>query len=158
MKSGHTTKITWLVLATLLCAPADAESSSSCRPTVESSRTLVLDFYREALIRKRPRIAFERYMSPDFVEHKQDVPEGTRTAVAAFLEGLMQELPQARWEILRSVAEPGLVMLHVRFEPAPGAPAYMIVDVFRVEGCRIVEHWDVVAPPRDPVSSPGSQK
>ena len=59
----------------------------------------------------------------------------------------MKQLPQARWEILRSVADADMVAIHARFQPAPGAPEYAIADFFRIENCRIVEHWDVVAPP-----------
>ena len=88
-------------------------------------------------------------MSAGFVEHKPDVPNGGRAAVADFLEGLIKELPDAKWEILRTVAEKNLVFLHARFTPAPGAPPYAIADIFRIDNCVIVEHWDVVGPPRD---------
>jgi predicted SnoaL-like aldol condensation-catalyzing enzyme len=40
-----------------------------------------------------------------------------------------------------------MVFLHARFTPAAGAPPYAIADIFRLKGCKIVEHWDVVAPP-----------
>jgi predicted SnoaL-like aldol condensation-catalyzing enzyme len=120
-----------------------------CKPSVETSRSLVLAFYKRALIEKQPRAAFSRYVSPGFVEHKPDVPNGDRAAVADFLEDLVKELPNARWEVLRTVAERNFVFLHARFTPAPGAPPYAIADLFRVEDCAIVEHWDVVGPPRD---------
>ena len=140
-----------LVLAMVCCASARAETSPNvpCEPTAEASRNLVLSFYKQALIDKRPGAAFEQYVSPDFVEHKPDVPNGGRRAVADFLEGLIKELPDAKWEILRTVAERDFVFLHARFTPAPGAPPYAIADLFRVERCTIVEHWDVVGPPRD---------
>lgn len=139
------------VLATAGCAgvPAEPRSRTSCTPTVEASRDLVLSFYRLALIDKQPRAAFGKYVSPDFVEHKPDVPTGGRDAVVDFLEGLLKDLPDARWEILRTVAEEDHVFLHARFTPAPGAPAYAIADLFRIQDCSIVEHWDVVGPPRE---------
>lgn len=74
-----------------------------------------------------------------------------------FLEGLIDELPEARWEILRTVAEEDLVFLHARFTPAPGAPPYAIADLFRIEDCAIVEHWDVVGPPREGQPNPNSR-
>ena len=140
-----------LALATAGCASTRAESSTNgaCRPTVEASRNLVLAFYRKALIDKQPRAAFEQYVAVDFVEHKPDVPNGGRDAVADFLEGLVKDLPDAKWEILRTVAEKDYVFLHARFTPAPGAPPYAIADLFRIQDCAIVEHWDVVGPPRD---------
>lgn len=140
-----------LVLTTVCCVSARAETNSnaSCEPTAEASRKLVLSFYNQALIDKRPRSAFEQYVSPDFIEHKPDVPDGGRGAVADFLEGLVKELPDAKWEVLRTVAEKDFVFLHARFTPAPGAPPYAIADLFRIADCAIVEHWDVVGPPRE---------
>jgi predicted SnoaL-like aldol condensation-catalyzing enzyme len=107
----------------------------------------VLAFYNEGLVGLRPRAAFERHMGPDFIEHKPDVPRGTRDAAAAYLEALIANVPDPRWSIVRTIAEGDLVFLHGRFTPAPGAPPYAVADVFRVQGCKIVEHWDVVAPP-----------
>jgi predicted SnoaL-like aldol condensation-catalyzing enzyme len=47
-----------------------------------------------------------------------------------------------------------MVALHARFEPAPGAGEYAIADFFRLENCRIVEHWDVVAGPSTAKGNP----
>jgi predicted SnoaL-like aldol condensation-catalyzing enzyme len=99
------------------------------------------------LVERQPHAAFERYMSADFVEHKPDVPDGTREAVATYLAGLIKSVPEPRWEVLRTVAEGDLVFLHARFTPAKGAPPYAVADLFRLKNCQIVEHWDVVAGP-----------
>jgi predicted SnoaL-like aldol condensation-catalyzing enzyme len=88
-----------------------------------------------------------KYASPDFLEHKPDVPEGTREATILYLEALIHELPAPRWELLRTIAEGDFVVLHARFTPAEGAPSYAIADIFRLKDCAIVEHWDVVAAP-----------
>jgi predicted SnoaL-like aldol condensation-catalyzing enzyme len=117
----------------------------------------VLAFYTEALVGLNPRAAFERHMSDDFVEHKPDVPEGTREATAAFLEQLIANLPQPRWTVERTIAEGDLVFLHARFSPAAGAPEYAIADVFRLSGCKVVEHWDVVGPPTEEQRNPNSR-
>ena len=120
---------------------------TSCRPGAGVNRHVVLTFYRRALVDKDVRGAFEAFMTPDFVEHKAGIGDGSREATILFLEGLIKQLPQARWEVLRSVADDDMVAIHVRFRPATGAPEYAIADFFRLENCRIVEHWDVVAPP-----------
>lgn len=113
----------------------------------ENNRGVVLAFYREALAGLQPRHAFARYAAPEFVEHKADVPEGTRDATVAYLEDLMRSCPDPRWEVVRTIAEGDLVFLHARFTPAAGAPAYAIADVFRLHDGLLVEHWDVVAGP-----------
>jgi predicted SnoaL-like aldol condensation-catalyzing enzyme len=119
----------------------------ACSGSAEANRRIVLAFYDEGLVGLQPRAALERYMTPQFVEHKPDVPQGTREATASFLEQLIANVPQPRWEVIRTIAEGDFVFLHGRFTPAAGAPAYAIADVFRLEDCKIAEHWDVVAPP-----------
>ena len=74
------------------CATTEARRGgvlSSCDGFAEANRKVVLAFYHEGLMGLEPRTAFERHMTPDFVEHKPDVPHGTREASAAFLEQLI---------------------------------------------------------------------
>jgi predicted SnoaL-like aldol condensation-catalyzing enzyme len=138
-----------LLLGTSVTVEARSSRAQPCG-SIEDNRRTVIAFYTEGMIGLKPRQAFERYMSPDFVEHKPDVPGGTRTETSAFLEKLMADVPTARWKIERTIAEGDLVFLHARFSPAPGAPEYALADVFRLKDCKIVEHWDVVgAPPKE---------
>ena len=127
-----------------------AAAAATCQPSASVHRQLVSDFYREALIEKQPKAAFAKYMAPDFIEHKPDIAQPTRDGAADFLAGIIADVPEARWEVLRVIADGDLVALHARFTPEPGAPPYAIADFFRVKDCRIVEHWDVVAgPPKE---------
>ena len=91
--------------ATLLVGTAKA--AQVCDDSPASNRRVVLAFYTEGLIGRQPRHAFERYMAPGFVEHKPDVPLGTREAAATFLEELIAEMPQSRWEGLRTISGGG---------------------------------------------------
>ena len=118
------------------------------------AKTLVLDFYKQALSDRKPKEAFARYASADFVDHAASVPGGSRDDSAAALEALFGQMPSGTWTIVRSAAENDLVFLHVRVTPAPGAPEVAIAEIFRVQGDKIVEHWDVVAPaPDKPVNA-----
>ncbi|HUQ13275.1 MAG TPA: nuclear transport factor 2 family protein [Novosphingobium sp.] len=126
-----------------------------CRAGAGTSEFVATSFYRRALIDKQVRAGFEGFVDPGFIEHKSDIASGDREGAIRFLEGLVTELPEARWEILRVVSNRNLVAIHARFTPAPGAPSYAIADFFRVADCRIVEHWDVVAPP--PRDAPNPQ-
>jgi len=131
--------------------------ASKCQSSESANRQVVLDFYTEALINQKPRAAFDRYVADSFVEHKPDIPGGTKEATAAFLEELIKEMPAPKWEIVRTIAENDLVFLHARFTPAHGAEPYAIADVFRLQSCMIVEHWDVVAGPPKESRNPHSR-
>ena len=91
------------IIAVALLALAGCHGSQSvrsaqgqCTGSAQDHREVVLAFYRLALIERRPREAFEQYAAPGMIEHKPDVPAGTRGAVISYLEELMAELPQAR--------------------------------------------------------------
>src|SRR5688500_15515378 len=112
----------WFLLgASAVASAGDAQVPAACSTSPDATREIVLAFYRTGLVGLQPRAAFERYVSTGFVEHKPDVDAGTREATAAYLERLIKSLPQARWEILRTIAEGDHVFLHARFTPAPGA-------------------------------------
>ncbi len=114
-------------------------------PNVQSPKSVVLDFYKLALEQFKPKDAFERYASPDFVEHSAEIEE-TREATIAFLSDLIARFPAPKWKIVRSAAEGDLVFLHVHVTPAPSDRGVGIVEIFRVQNGKIVEHWDVIQP------------
>jgi predicted SnoaL-like aldol condensation-catalyzing enzyme len=119
-----------------------------------SPKEIVLEFYRLALEKFDPKAAFETYATPDFVEHSADIAEGTRQAAIDFLLGLIQRFPAPKWQVVRSAAEGDLVFLHVHVTPAPGERGVAIVEIFRVQKGKIVEHWDVIQPvPEKPVNA-----
>src|SRR5579863_2685891 len=122
-------------------------------PNLQSPKSVILEFYKLALEQFKPKEAFERYATPNLVEHSADIAGGTRQAAIAFLEDLIRKFPQPKWEIIRSAAEGDLVFLHVHVTPAPGERGVVIVEIFRVQNGKIVEHWDVVhAVPEKPVN------
>jgi predicted SnoaL-like aldol condensation-catalyzing enzyme len=154
MKSYHA-----LAAALLVSYGVAADSrkvAGRCGGT-ESSRAIVREFYQLALVERHPADAFAHYMSPDFLEHKADLAEPTRDGISAYLQDVIKTLPAARWEIVRIVADRDMVALHARFTPAPGAAPYAIADFFRLKGCKIVEHWDVVAAPPKQQRNPNSR-
>jgi predicted SnoaL-like aldol condensation-catalyzing enzyme len=139
---SSSTRAAWVALGLLaMCAdPAPARDGG------QTPKAVVLAFYKLALSDFKPEDAFARYATADFVDHAPDVPGGGRKDAAAALRGLFAQMPKGRWTIVRSAAEGDLVFLHVRVDPAPGAPPVAIAEIFRVKGHRIVEHWDVVRP------------
>jgi predicted SnoaL-like aldol condensation-catalyzing enzyme len=98
-------------------------------------------FYRQ----KKVRQAFEEWVHPDYVQHKPTLPDG-REPVIRFLEGLVERFPDRVFTIYRVIASDDLVAVHYHSQASPEDRGFAVVDIFRVEGCRMVEHWDVVQP------------
>ena len=141
-------------MLTAIALLAHAATATVCRPSSANSVALVRKFYTTALVERDVRKAFERDVDRDFIEHKPDIAASNRSGAITFLEGLIAQLPDARWSVLRITGDSGLVAVHARFVPARGAPAYAIADFFRVKNCKIVEHWDVVAGPPENAANP----
>ena len=135
------------ILAAAAAALGGSALAQTCDPSPETHRRIVLEFYQQALVGLQPRAGFERFVAPEFVEHKPDIETGTRDGAVAFLEALIKETPSPSWKVLRTVAEGDLVFLHASFTPAAGAAPYAGADLFRLKDCKIVEHWDVVGAP-----------
>jgi predicted SnoaL-like aldol condensation-catalyzing enzyme len=98
-------------------------------------------FYRK----KEVRQAFESWVHPDYIQHKPTLPDG-RDAVINFLEKLLERYPERIFTIYRVIASDDLVAVHYHSQATPEDLGFAVVDIFRVEDCRMVEHWDVVQP------------
>jgi predicted SnoaL-like aldol condensation-catalyzing enzyme len=95
----------WALLVMAASPTADTAAATSCDGSVATNRKIVLAFYNEGLVGRSPQKAFMRHMAPDFVEHKPEIAQGTREETAKFLAQIIAEAPEARWEIIRTIAE-----------------------------------------------------
>src|ERR1043165_7121363 len=107
----------------------------------EANKKTVVEFYNKALNDKDFEAA-SRYLGSRYTQHNPvaaDGPEG----LEGFLGFLRDKFPQSRSEIKRVFAEGDYVILHVHAVREPGTRGRAIVDIFRLENGKIVEHWDV---------------
>jgi predicted SnoaL-like aldol condensation-catalyzing enzyme len=112
--------------------------------TAEEQRTLdfVLEMYREVLIRMDSS-KVDHYLSPDYIQHSSLAPPGL-DSLKSFLDTVRRESPDATQEIKRAFVDGDHVVVHVHVRRFKGDPGFAVVDIFRVAGGRIVEHWDVL--------------
>jgi predicted SnoaL-like aldol condensation-catalyzing enzyme len=107
-----------------------------------SAREVVLDFYEAALNDKDVDRAKE-FLGETYIQHNPWVADGPE-ALLGFVRFRREKYPQSRNEVKRVIAEGDLVALHVHSVLVPGTPGRSIVDIFRVDGDKVVEHWDVI--------------
>jgi predicted SnoaL-like aldol condensation-catalyzing enzyme len=107
-----------------------------------SPREIVLAFYEAALNQKDVEKA-KLYLGDTYIQHNPHVPDGPE-GFFRFVRFRRDRYPQARNEVKRVIADADLVALHVHSVVVPGTPGRQIVDIFRVEDGKVVEHWDVI--------------
>jgi predicted SnoaL-like aldol condensation-catalyzing enzyme len=103
------------------------------------NKALVLEAF-ETLFNRRDYPAAERYWSPHYVQHSAHIPPGREG-----LFDLVRNTPATmRYENALTVADGDYVLLHGRFSGIGQPAAWVVVDIVRVEGGRLAEHWDVI--------------
>ena len=108
---------------------------------LERNKKNVVDFYEKGL-NQRDFAAASQYFGATYIQHNPfaaDGPEGFK----AFLDFLRAKFPQSKSEIKRVFAEGDYVILHVHAVREPGTRGRAIVDIFKLENGKVVEHWDV---------------
>jgi predicted SnoaL-like aldol condensation-catalyzing enzyme len=112
-----------LVVVALVPRPGAAADAAQ----QEANKKAVVEFYDKA-INQKDFGAASAYPGPRYTQHNPNAADGP--------EGLKAFL----------LADGDYVILHVHAVREPGARGNAIVDIFKLENGKIVEHWDVVQP------------
>jgi predicted SnoaL-like aldol condensation-catalyzing enzyme len=110
---------------------------------VEAAKKSVVEFCDKAFNQKDFDAA-KPYFGPQFIDHDPGATADGIESFKRFLGFLRGKFPEARFEIKRVVAEGDYVIVHAHGVREPGTPGRAIVDIFRLDHGKIVEHWDVI--------------
>lgn len=107
----------------------------------ETNKDIAVAFYK-TVIEGRVEDAFRRYAGSPYRQHNPLIEDG--------MEGLQKVaswLTEARCEIKNAFADGDHVILHSHWHGLSDNPrGEAVVDIFRLEGGKVVEHWDVIQP------------
>lgn len=110
---------------------------------LDANKQLVRDFYELAFNQQEPAAAAERYVGHTYRQHNPGAGDGVAPFVA-FVTGFVTAFPKLRVDLKRLVAEGDFVVLHSHFVRQPGDRGISVIDIFRLEAGKLVEHWDVL--------------
>ncbi len=94
-----------------------------------------------------------RFIGDRYIQHNPTARDGLE-GLKAFIDFLRAKFPESHSDIKQAFADGNYVILHVHSVRVPGTLGRAIVDIFRLENGKVVEHWDVVQDiPEHPANS-----
>jgi predicted SnoaL-like aldol condensation-catalyzing enzyme len=112
--------------------------------TEAANKRTVLSFYETALNNKDFDSA-ANLLGDHYTQHNPRIADGIE-GFRAFVDDLRTNFPDLSATVARLFAEGDFVIAHTHGVRVPDQPGTAIVDIFRLENTKIVEHWDVMQP------------
>lgn len=134
-----------LVKVFALCAAAmfgAATAHATAPEQLEKNKEIVVAFYQKALNDKDIEGAIAM-MGSSYTQHNARILDG-KEGFRQFFTAFKQKFPQSHSQIVRVFAEGDYVILHVHMVREPGTRGEAVMDIFRLEDGKLVEHWDVL--------------
>jgi predicted SnoaL-like aldol condensation-catalyzing enzyme len=131
-----------LCLALAACQQQSAETSGPSQE--ERNKETVIAFY-DAAINDKDFEAASAYLGDKYIQHNPlaaDGPEGLK----AFLDFAKENLVTFKVEFKRVFADGDYVIVHAHAKANPDDRGSAVMDIFRLENGKVVEHWDVIQP------------
>jgi len=128
-----------VLLAAVIAAPASAGISK--KPNAQK----VIAFMDMVFNQKKVKEGFDKYVGDKYIQHNPIAPDGPQAAVEVLTKAL-QALPGWTYDFKHCYVDGNIVVLHSHVKMKPDDRGMAVVDIFRFEKGKIVEHWDVVQP------------
>jgi len=130
-----------LVLGTVLLATIVGSANAADSGDLERNKALVKQFF--AAVEGRDKATVEKIVREDYIQHMPMIPSG-RAAILHYIDMVAPKGLGKMPQFARVIAEGDLVMVHFRREDPNGPVATM--EIFRIQGGQIAEHWAVTEP------------
>ncbi len=93
----------------------------------------------------KPAQAVAQFIGANYRQHNPDAKDGPQ-GVIGYASEYIKANPELKIEFKKIIAEGDLVAVHSYLKPNPSDLGVAVVDIFRVENGKLVEHWDVMQP------------
>jgi predicted SnoaL-like aldol condensation-catalyzing enzyme len=112
----------------------------SVNQQMEDNKKLVASLYQDVFGDKNID-AVDKYLSDNYIQHNPGVADG-KEALKTALKVWFKGAPKEKIDIQHLGADGNFVYIHTRSKQ--GNKTISVMDIFRIDGNKIVEHWDVL--------------
>ena len=109
---------------------------------MEENKKTIAAFY-DAALNQKDFDAASKYLGTRYTQHNPGAADGP-DGLKGFIAFLKDKFPNNRSEIKRIFADGDYVIVHVHAVREPGTRGNAIIDIFKLENGKVVEHWDVI--------------
>ena len=110
--------------------------------TTEKNRVFIEAFAEVFYKQKNVRKAFMDFVAEDYIQHNPSISNGREEAIKMLEPKFSSK--DAAFEIKRILVDSDLVAIHLNGKLSANTLGVAVVDMYRIESGKIVEHWDVL--------------
>ena len=110
---------------------------------LENNKRIIREWTELAINGRKPDEAVAKYMGNTYRQHNPQASDGPEPFIN-FIKYFTQKFPDFHLDTKRMIAEGDLVVTHSHLTRHRGDRGQAVVDIFRLEDGKIVEHWDAV--------------
>lgn len=111
------------------------------KASVENNAVIARKFF-EAIVNEKNFDTASLYIGNWYTEHDPQGMDGP-SGLKSYIDFLRENYPNSHVDIKRMIADRDYVIFHVHSILVPGTRGQAIVDIFRLDHGKVVEHWDV---------------
>ncbi len=109
-----------------------------------TNKEVIAAFYKE-FFNDHVVEAAEKYVREDYIQHNPGVDQGRQALMDAFADKF-KEHPDFHLNIKFMIEENDMVAVYLKNVDPEGNTKCRVVDIYRLEGGKLAEHWDVLQP------------
>jgi predicted SnoaL-like aldol condensation-catalyzing enzyme len=133
---------TSMAVSVMSLASAWAATPVSSAKPKNPSEVAVVEFLDMTFNQKHFDEAFNRFVGPYYRQHNPTVPDG-KEPILKLLHQFMPSTPDLHYDFRNVWSDGDRVIVHSHVTTGATDRGKAVIDIFRLEKGRIVEHWDV---------------
>jgi predicted SnoaL-like aldol condensation-catalyzing enzyme len=131
--------VTVLACALAMSIATTAAAGLSKNPKAQKA----MAFLDMVFNKKKVKEGFDTYVGDKYIQHNPIAADGKEAAVAV-LGHVLQQMPGWSYEFKHAYVDGDIAVVHSLVKRDAADRGSAVVDIFRFEKGKVVEHWDVV--------------